>query len=107
MEYYKCYDKCYEFLLLINGDFNIPSKSFLLPIKHWEFYGDVIEWNFISQQPEMITMDPASLNSLLRTYAGVWWLQFVLGSILHDLNGDTTDRGPFLDLKNPASCGSL
>ena len=71
MEYYKCYDKCYEFLLLINGDFNIPSKSFLLPIKHWEFYGDVIEWNFISQQPEMITMGPASLNSLLRTYAGV------------------------------------
>jgi hypothetical protein len=39
MEYYKCYDKCYEFLLLINGDFNIPSKSFLLLIKHWDFMG--------------------------------------------------------------------
>ena len=32
MEYYKCYDKCYEFLLLINGDFNIPSKSFCCPL---------------------------------------------------------------------------
>ena len=39
MEYYKCYDRCYEFLLLINGDFNIPSKSFLLLIKHWDFMG--------------------------------------------------------------------